>query len=147
MMRSIPIGLRIILIYIIVKLFNCLAYAEPTKTIQAALSHQQSDITSFSTFGIHTNDELNARPYADEARRSVRLAEQLTEEKKSKFSSDVKSTENYFNYDSGKFESIDKALRSKRGTERVDICAIAECKCRPETKFLTVDCHFQQVSA
>lgn len=43
-------------------------------------------------------------------------------------------------------QSIVESQMHKRAVEPQDICDTNECKCKFETKFLTVDCHFQQVS-
>lgn len=50
---------------------------------------------------------------------------------------------NYRNENS-KTQSILESRRLKRTPQ--DICETSECKCKLDTKFLTVDCYFQQVS-
>lgn len=41
---------------------------------------------------------------------------------------------------------IDPRKQHKRTAETQDLCDTNECKCKTETKFLTVDCNFHQVS-
>lgn len=41
---------------------------------------------------------------------------------------------------------IDPRQQHKRMAEAKDLCETNECKCKIETKFLTVDCNFHQVS-
>lgn len=40
----------------------------------------------------------------------------------------------------------DPRQQHKRMADTQDMCDTSECECKIETKFLTVDCHFQQVS-
>lgn len=40
----------------------------------------------------------------------------------------------------------DLRQQHKRMADTQDMCDTSECKCKTETNFLTVDCHFQQVS-
>lgn len=128
MKRSIPFVLRIILIYIIVKLFNCSVNAN-TVYIETALNR------SLPTIGLF-NDISIKRQYLDyDEVPSQRI--------------DGKSTiENQLeNLQDENNQLIDtEVARDKRNTERDDICNIAECACKTDTRFLTVDCQFQQVS-
>lgn len=59
-----------------------------------------------------------------------------------------KSTEYYNEHrnENSDIQSIVESQMQKRAVEPQDICDTNECKCKFETKFLTVDCHFQQVS-
>lgn len=56
------------------------------------------------------------------------------------------------NYLENRYENNDahsmavESQRQKRTAESPDMCDTNECKCKHETKFLTVDCKFQQVS-
>lgn len=49
-------------------------------------------------------------------------------------------------YENSDAQSIIESQMHKRDAEPQDMCDTNECKCKQETKFLTVDCHFQQVS-
>lgn len=52
----------------------------------------------------------------------------------------------YNRYENSKIQSIVESSRYERAAESQDLCDTSECKCTHESKFLTVDCHFQQVS-
>lgn len=43
-------------------------------------------------------------------------------------------------------QAPDLRQQHKRMADTQDLCDTSECKCKMETKFLTVDCNFQQVS-
>lgn len=140
-MRSIPFVLRIILIYIIVKLFNCSVYAEQTEYLGTALNDRQQKLFALPTgSGPFTFDGDSRAPNDEQFQSS-----QSTDENNVEFPS--KSNENILLDNNGKFDSSNETTtRHKRQSERADICNIAECTCKLETKFLTVDCHFEQVS-
>lgn len=141
MMRSIPFVLRFILIYIIVKLFNCSIYAEHTEYLGTALNDRQQKLSALPTgSGLFTYDGDSRAPNDEQIQSS-----QPNHEDNIEFPS--KSNENILLDNNGKFDSLNETTtRNKRQSERADICNIAECTCELETKFLTVDCHFQQVS-
>lgn len=52
----------------------------------------------------------------------------------------------YYRYENSKTKSIIESPRYERAADTQDMCDTSECKCKLESKFLTVDCHFQQVS-
>lgn len=141
-MRSIPFVLRITLIYIIVKLFNCSVHADQTEYLGTALDDHQKKLFALPTSdgGLFTYDGDSRAPNDEQIQSS-----QPTDEINIEFPS--KSNENILHDNNGAFDSLNETTtRHKRQSERADICNIAECTCKLETKFLTVDCHFQQVS-
>lgn len=130
-------------------LFNCSVYAEQTEYLGTALNDRQQKSTALLTSdggggsgGLFTYDGDSTAPMNDEQFQSS----QSTDENDVEFPS--KSNENSLLDNNGfEIDSLNETTtRHKRQSERADICNIAECTCKLETKFLTVDCHFQQVS-
>lgn len=147
MMRSIVILSQIVLIYIIVKLVNCSAYTEqsqstfnqfilPTNILNAI----DDDISAVNKKTENVILSQNSSNYY--AEKAVEIA---IESSQSQQMTQSDRNENFY------FEQFNKnrhpkSERLKRDSEALDVCDTNECKCKFETKFLTVDCHFQQVS-
>lgn len=183
MTQSAAMILRILLIYIIVKLVNCSANAEMTDHSQMTLNRYESMeptnesnnvnsrrisqqplaiVKSYNNDNDH-NDHLridngNDSNYAKIAANNDSKSSQRIKHTKSTTNYATNSIINSFKSSSSntsnnlylelvndlpEFESI----RQKRQTNRQDMCDEAECTCKSEMKFLTVDCHFQHVSS
>lgn len=139
-----------VFIYIIVKLFNCCAaQPHPTEYSQTTLNYHQYKLITLPTIGLfETNNNVSSERHQNNDFLPHQLANNEIQSSQRRFSVETNSTENYFdiNKNSTITSMLDKLPRNKRNAEREDICNIAECSCNTETKFLTVDCHFQQVS-
>lgn len=147
MMRSIVILSQIVLIYIIVKLVNCSAYTEqsqstfnqfilPTNILNAI----DDDISAVNKKTENVILSQNSSNYYAEKAMEIAI-----ESSQSQQMTQSDQNENFY------FEQFNKnrhpkSERLKRDSEALDVCDTNECKCKFETKFLTVDCHFQQVS-
>lgn len=153
MMRTISFVLHICIITI---LLNCLTCAELRKFVQSAIiSGDDDDVVPTNILYLINSTESVQRIY----NRSSLYDEdeldygQIPIINESSQRDDFVSLPNrHIGYDvdnrneNSKTQSIVESQKYKRAIEPQDICDTNECKCKLETKFLTVDCHFQQVS-
>lgn len=92
---------------------------------------------SSNTTSFHDEDKLD---YAHQNESSQRIGDDIVY---------LPNSTGYYNEprnENSDKQSIVESQMHKRAVEPQDICDTNECKCKFETKFLTVDCHFQQVS-
>lgn len=165
MMQSIAMILRIILIYIIVKLANCSAYAETADYLQMTLNpyelmwpttngtalanhHAGQQFTAARTNDDRTQiDNRNQHAYAKPATNNdIEASQRIDRTNSIGDSLERLQQANKLYLESANDLPVVEQLRPKRNADRQDMCDMAECTCKTEMKFLTVDCHFEQVS-
>lgn len=140
-------------ICIIFLLINCSASTEHTKFIETTLNRPISDVPTISLYIINGNK--------NDTRSSSTVQHEDTVNSVHNKNIDESSHQNAVDlmlvpklaveyrknrYENSKTRSIGESHRYKRQAEAQDLCKTGECKCKLETKFLTVDCNFQQVS-
>lgn len=154
MKRPISFVLHICIITII--LFNCLICAEQTKLVQktAGINGPANTLhTTISNFGESENERSdNKTSFHDEDTLDYAQKKTNINESSQRIGDDIVYLPNQVGYyienrnENRDTQSIIESQKHKRAVEPQDICDTNECKCKLETKFLTVDCHFQQVS-
>lgn len=134
-------------------LFNWLACAELTTY---SLPITVNDIKNVRLLTINNSTKNvrisndNGAAFKDVAKFDVAQTQTINNESSQPIDDDfglIPNHPNQRNYLENRYEnskSIAVTRRHKRTTQ--DICETSECKCKLDTKFLTVDCYFQQVS-
>lgn len=132
-------------------LFNWLACAELTTY---SLPITVNDIKNVRLLTINNgtayvrNDNDNGAAFKNVAKLDVAQTQTINNESSQRNNFGlIPNHPNQRNYLENRYEnskSIAVTRRHKRTTQ--DICETSECKCKLDTKFLTVDCYFQQVS-
>lgn len=150
MMRTISFVLRICIITI---LFNCSKSTEQTKfaqTVNGVGVHVPTN--SLFTIGESENvqsDGNQSRSFHDDNELD-HTQKKIINESSQRTGDNIVSSPNHVGYfienRNENSKSIVKSEKYKRSVEPQDICNTNECKCKHEATFLTVDCHFQQVS-
>lgn len=134
-------------------LFNWLACAELTTY---SLPITVNDIKNVRLLTINNSTKNvrisndNGAAFKDVAKFDVAQTQTINNESSQRIDENfglIPNHPNQRNYLENRYEnskSIAVTRRHKRTTQ--DICETSECKCKLDTKFLTVDCYFQQVS-
>lgn len=145
---------------------NCSVNAEHAKFTQATVEHlvEQSYVpTDSSLFVISDNKETATENDNDTTKPSFLNNQNETIKTSQHNKSSQRAAVDFVllpeflsvNYGENRNENSIKSNQSiqadprqqhKRMADTQDICDTNECKCKTETKFLTVDCNFQQVS-
>lgn len=138
-------------------LFNCSKCAEQAKFVHTTdgINMPANTLhTAISNFGESENDRSgNKTSFDDEDKLNYAQKKMIINESSQRIGDDIVYLPNQNGYShenrhkNNDTHSIDvESQMQKRAIEPQDICDTNECKCKFETKFLTVDCHFQQVS-
>lgn len=157
MMRPNSFVLNIICIILI--LFNCSACADQAIYSQSTVNDVIKNVpTLFTINGINSaqymvdgNDDIedvdNGTPVKNVAEIDNAQNQTINESSHQRIEDDFGLIPNHqrnYRNENSKTQSIFESRRHKRTPQ--DICETSECKCKLDTKFLTVDCYFQQVS-
>lgn len=149
-MRSNSFALHICIILILV---NCSACAEHVEFAQ--VKQANGDVTANNLFTINAFNESenvhsgNRSSFNDDDKYDYAQKNSMNESKWQKNEDDAVSLPNqngYYHYENSNSQSIADSQRHERAAEPQDMCDTSECKCKLDSKFLTVDCYFQQVS-
>lgn len=146
---------------------NCSVNAEHAKFTQTTVKRSSSDVpTDSSLFVISDDNKTKARENDDDDTKSTTLFfnnndggdnqnETISESSQRAAAVDfVLLPEFLANQSENRHENskpnqsihADPRQQHKRMADTQDMCDTSDCECKIETKFLTVDCHFQQVS-
>lgn len=149
MMRPSSFVLRICIITI---LFNCSKCAKQTKFAQT-VNTVGVHVPTNSLFTIGESENIqsdgNQSSFHDDDKSDYAQKKIINESSQQTGDNIVSSPNHVGYYIENRYEnskSIVKSEKYKRSVEPQDICNTNECKCKHEATFLTVDCHFQQVS-
>lgn len=145
-------------ICIILMLFNCSASAEHANFGATTVNRAISDVPTASLYVINGNQDVEHVP--NETKPSLSQHEDTFDSGHNE-NIDESSQQNAVNLvllpklainnrknraENSETQPMVESQRHKRNSEAQDVCDTAECKCKSESKFLTVDCHFQHVS-
>ncbi|XP_031628449.1 uncharacterized protein LOC116344162 [Contarinia nasturtii] len=154
MMRPISFVLHICIITIF---FNCSICAELRKFAQSTIINHDDDVgivvptNSLYLIKESANVQSHNRSSSYDEDESDYGRKPIINESSQRIDDDFVSLPNHHigyylenRNENSKTQSIVESQKHKRAIEPQDICDTNECKCKFETKFLTVDCHFQQ---
>lgn len=137
-------------ICIILILLNCSAFAEHVEFSQVIKFNGDVPVNNLFIIKAFNGSENvqsgNRSSFYDEDKYDYAQKSSVNEAKKQN-EDDVVSLHNqsgYYHHENS--QSIADSQRYERAAEPQDMCDTSECKCKLDSKFLTVDCYFQQVS-
>lgn len=149
MWRPNSFALHICIILILVNCSACAEHVEFAQVKQVNVDVPTNNLFAINAINESKNEQSGSQSSSNDEVKFDYMQKSRINESSQRNEDDIVSLPNqsgYYRYENSNIQSIFDSQRHERAADPKDMCDTSECKCKHESKFLTVDCYFQQVS-